>query len=170
MAPLASQACRRLWSGFRLATLNSYQRMFKLFLAFLVVEVSLLDILAFMEYLAQSGMSPDHITNHITATRSMCIVYGCNTLSFRDQRIPLFIRSLKLTRYFSPKLPMIMDDTLLIRIITASVQLQYIYWHYIYWRFSLSSGSHIYCHILFMHLVKQDSYVLVMLFFQTTGL
>ena len=53
--------------------------------------VSFIDILAFMEYLAQSGMSPDHITNHITAVRSMCIIYGVNTLPFRDQRIPLII-------------------------------------------------------------------------------
>ena len=79
-APLAAQACRRLWTGFRPATLNSYKRMFQLFLAFLiVVDLSLprattIDILAFMEYLTQSGMSPDHITNHITVARSMCIV------------------------------------------------------------------------------------------------
>ena len=33
----------------------------------------------------QSGMSQDHITNHITAVRSMCIVYGVNTLPFREQ-------------------------------------------------------------------------------------
>ena len=129
IAPLASQACRRLWSGFYPATLNSYRRMFQLFLAFLVVVdlllpgVSSLDILTFMEYLAQSGMSPDHITDHITVG-SMCIVYGVNTLPFRDQRIPLFIKSLKLNRSFVPRMSMLIDKTLLIQIVTASAKLQ----------------------------------------------
>ena len=131
MAPLASQACKRLWTGFRPATLNSYQKMFQLFLAFLVVvdlsvpEVTSMDILAFMEYLAQSGMSPDHITNHLTAVRSMCILYGVNTIPFRDQRIPLFIKFLKLNRPFAPKISMLIDETLLMQIITVSTYLQF---------------------------------------------
>ena len=45
-----------------------------------------MDVLAFMEYLAQSGMSPDNITNHITGIRSMSIVYGIDTTPFRDQK------------------------------------------------------------------------------------
>ena len=71
-------------------------------MAFLVVvdlslpRISTLDVLAFMEYQAQSGMSPDNITNHITGIRSMSIVYGIDTTPFRDQRIPLFIKSLKI--------------------------------------------------------------------------
>ena len=65
-----------------------------------------------MEYLAQSGMSPEHITNHITAVRSMYIIYGCNTLPFRDQRIPLFIKSLKLNRSFAPKISIVLDHKL----------------------------------------------------------
>ena len=130
-APLAAQACKRLWTGFRPATLASYGRMFQLFLAFLVVVdlslpgVTSMDILAFMEYLAQSGMSPDHITNHITAIRSMCIVYGINTIPFRDHRIPLFIKSLKLNRAFAPHVPLIIDETLLLQIIIASAYLQF---------------------------------------------
>ena len=131
MVPLAAQACKRLWTGFRPATLTSYRRMFQLFLAFLVVVdlllpgVTSMDILAYMEYLAQSGMSPDYITNHITAIRSMCIVLGVNTLSFRDHRIPLFIKSLKLNRSFAPKIPVIIDETLLLQIVTASTYLQF---------------------------------------------
>ena len=94
IAPLATQACRRLRFGFRPNTLASYERMFQLFLAFLVAvdlslpEVSALDVLAFIEYLAQSGMSSDNIKSHITAIRSMSIMYGLNTAPFRDQRIP----------------------------------------------------------------------------------
>ena len=67
-ALLATQACRRLHFGFCLTTLASYEKMFQLFLAFLVVVdlllpgISSLDVLAFMEYLVQSDMSPDNIT------------------------------------------------------------------------------------------------------------
>ena len=87
--------------------------------------VSTIDILAFMECLAQSGMSPDHITNHITASRSMCIVCGVDTLTFRDQRIPLFIKSLNLNRSFTPRMSLLIDETLLLQIVTASAQLQF---------------------------------------------
>ena len=109
----------------------SYERMFQLFLAFLVVVdlslpgVSSLDILAFMEYLAQSGMSRDNITNHLAAARAMFIIYGYNTAPFRDQRIPLFIRSLKINRPFTPKIQLLIDDTLLLKIVTVSAQLQF---------------------------------------------
>ena len=105
--------------------------MFQLFLAFLVVVdlslpgVTSMDILAFMEYLVQSGMSPDHITNHLTAARSMCIVYGVNTIPFRDQRIPLFTKSLKINRPFAPKLSLLIDETLLLKVVTASAGLQF---------------------------------------------
>ena len=108
-----------------------YERMFHLFLAFLVVAglslpgVSSLDILAFMEYLAQAGMSPDNVTNHLTAARSMFIIYGYNTAPFRDQRIPLFIKSLKINRPITPKLQLLIDDTLLLQIVTVSAHLQF---------------------------------------------
>ena len=78
-----------------------------------------------MEYLAQSGISPDNITNHLTAVRSMFIVYGYNTAPFRDQRIPLFIKSLKIQRPFTPKLQLLIDDTLLLQIVTLSAHLQF---------------------------------------------
>ena len=71
-----------------------------------------MDVLAFMEYLAQSGMSPDNITNHITGIRSMSIVYGIDTTPFRDQRIPLFIKSLKINRPLAPVVKILIDHTL----------------------------------------------------------
>ena len=80
--------------------------MFNTFLGFLVALdlslslISTTDILAFMEYLTQNGMSPDHIVNHLTAIRSLCIIYNCDTTPFRDQRLLLFIKSLKINRKF----------------------------------------------------------------------
>ena len=70
-------------------------------------------------------MSPDHITNHITAIRSMCIIYAIDTFPFRDQRIPLFIKSLKLNGSFVPKISLLIDETLLLQIITVSDHFQF---------------------------------------------
>ena len=84
--------------------------MFRLFLAFLVVldlslhQLSTMDILTFMQYLHELGMSPDNIVNHITAVRSLSIIYACDTTPFRDHRIPLFVKSLKINRSFQPKI------------------------------------------------------------------
>ena len=134
--------------------------MFNLFLAFLVLRVlslpwvSSLDVLVLMEYLSKSGMSLDHITSHITAVRSLCIVYGY-TLPFRDQRIPLFIKSLKLTRSFIPKIPIVMYETLLLQIVTLTAQLQcLLIYKALYLHFSLSSDCQMYCHSLLIVFIK----------------
>ena len=50
-----------------------------------------------MEYLLKAGMSASNIRNHLTAIRSMCIIYDCNAYPFRDSRIPLFIKPVKYT-------------------------------------------------------------------------
>ena len=105
--------------------------MFQLFIAFLVVVdlslpgISTMDVLAFMEYLAQSGMSPDNITNHITDIRSMSIVYGIDTTPFRDKKIPLFIKSLKINCPLAPVVKILIDQTLLFQIVTVSAHLQF---------------------------------------------
>ena len=98
-ASLANRAVDRLWQGFRPSPLIAYKQMFALFLVFLVVldlslpQVSTLDVLAFMEYLLKSDMSAANITNHLTAIRSMLIIYNCEASAFTDHRIPLFIKS-----------------------------------------------------------------------------
>ena len=79
----------------------------------------MLDVLAFMEYLLQSGMSASNITNHLTAIRSMCIIYNCVTTPFRDNRIPLFIKAVKLNRPLQPKLHFVIDEALLEAIVLA---------------------------------------------------
>ena len=102
MAQLASTAVQRLTSGFRPATMNQYTRMFKDFLFFLEeaqitpFQVTTVIILAFMESLHQKGLSQSNISNHIAGIRAMFIVYGLNTDPFKDERLPLFIKSLKI--------------------------------------------------------------------------
>ena len=105
--------------------------MFRLFLAFLVVldlslhQLSTMDILAFMQYLHESGMSPDNIVNHITAVRSLAIIYACDTTPFRDQRIPIFVKSLKINRTFQPKIKLLVQEDLLLKNVTVAQHLPY---------------------------------------------
>ena len=76
--------------------------MFKDFPGFLVVarlswlHVSTPVFLAFIEHLHISGMSASNIANYLTAIRSIMIIYSLETGCLRDQRIPLFIKALKI--------------------------------------------------------------------------
>ena len=83
-------------------------------------QISTMDILAFMQYLHESGMSPDNIVNHLSAVRSLSIIYACDTSAFRDHRIPIFIKSLKINRLFQPKIKLLVDEDLLLRIVTVA--------------------------------------------------
>ena len=62
-----------------------------------------MDILAFMQYLSESGMSPNKIVNQPTAVRPLAIIYACDTLPFQDHGIPLFIKALKINRVYNPR-------------------------------------------------------------------
>ena len=78
-----------------------------------LLQVSTLDILAFMEYLLQAGMTAANITNHLTAIRSCCITYNIDNTPFRDNRIPLLIISIKINRSFQPSSKTIIDEDML---------------------------------------------------------
>ena len=175
--PLASRAFDRLWLGFRPATLASYQHMFRLFMAFLVVldlslhQISRMDILAFMKYLSESGMSPDNIVNHWTAVRSLAIIYAIDTSPFHDNRIPLFVKSLKINRRFQPKTTFGVDEHLLLSMITVSQHLS---------NPLVFTALYLFCFFSFLRLsnmlphavnasILPDNFVLVF-FFQILGL
>ena len=121
-ASLASRALDRLWQDFRPATLLAYKRLFGLILAFLVAldlslpQITTLDVLAFMEYLLQSGISAANITNHITAVKSLLMIYNGDASVFRDHRIPLFI---KINRPLNPVFKTLIDEELLLAMILA---------------------------------------------------
>ena len=118
-------ASQQLSTAFRPTTFRAYTRMFRDFLAFLsFVSLSLPQfathhILAFMEYLHQSGLSSSNVTNYVTAIRSMYIIHACDTLVFRDQRLPLFIKSLKINWNLQPVLPVLLDQEMLLSIVNT---------------------------------------------------
>ena len=96
------EASQRLWFLFRPTTLSAHNRMSKVFRGFLVVaglswlQASTPVILAFMEYLQMSGMSACNIANYLTAIRFIMIIHRLETACLQDQRIPLFIKALKI--------------------------------------------------------------------------
>ena len=116
-AHLQTSASQRLSTAFRPTTFRACTRMFRDFLAFLffmsLSQVATHHILAFMEYLHQSGLSPSNITNYVTAIRSMYIIHACDTSVFRNQRLPLSIKSLKINWNLQPVLPVLLDQEML---------------------------------------------------------
>ena len=122
-ASLASAASHCLFSGYRLATLAAYTRYFKDVGGFLVVaepslpQATTLDVLAYMEHLLQNGMSVSNITNHIAGIRAMFVVYGLNPTILTNNRIPLFLKSVRINRPFQPHIVLTLDVPLLEKIL-----------------------------------------------------
>ena len=56
-----------------------------------------------MEYLHQKGQSHANISNQLTSIRSSFIIYGLDTEAFRDERIPLFVKALRINAPLSLK-------------------------------------------------------------------
>ena len=124
---LSTSACARLHTAFRPATHTAYTRMFSDFSAFLVVaglcltQVSTLQVLAFMEFLYLNHFSPSNIANHLAGIKAMFMVYNLDHTAFLDNRIQLYLKSLKINRPFQPHIPQIVDEYLLARIVSVMV-------------------------------------------------
>ena len=124
-ANLASLALQRLKQGFRPAPITAYSRMFRDFLAFLqaaaldISQVNTIILLAFMEFLVANHLSQSNISNHLAAIRAMFIVHGLSTLPFQDERISLFIKSLKINAHLQPRVSKLISIEVLNQIIDA---------------------------------------------------
>ena len=118
-AQLATSASDRLQLGFRPSTLRQYTHMWRDFLAFQVAaglphsQVNSKFLLSFMEYLYQSNLSSSHIANYMAALRSFYIINALDTTPFRDERIPLFLKSIKIQAPFSPTIKPAIDVKML---------------------------------------------------------
>ena len=107
-AQLATLASTRLLQGFRPSTLRQYKHMWMDFIAFQVAaglppcQVNTDILLSFMEFLHLNSISSSHIANYMAALRAFHIVRALGTESFKDERIPLFLKSLKIQAPFCP--------------------------------------------------------------------
>ena len=135
--------------------------MFALFPSFLVAvrlslpQVATLDILTFMEYLLQTGMTAANITNHLIAIKS-CIIYNIDTPPFRDNRLPLFINSIKINRSLQPSFKLIIDENILDSICKVCCHLPFPVALYLLAYFSFLRLSSI---IHWLHLIELGIYV-----------
>ena len=120
---LASRATTRLHQAFRPATMASYSRKFRLFVAFCsFINVHLhnltpLILLAFLEFLVVNQTSPSNIANYMSAVKTTLAMHGVSTIAFHDQRIMLFQKSLRMTRQFAVKIKKIIDIDMLKHIV-----------------------------------------------------
>ena len=107
-AQLATLASTRLLQGFRPSTLRQYKRMWMDFIAFQVAaglpscQVNTQISLSFMEFLHLNSISASHIANYMAALRAFHIVHALTTDPFKDKRISLFLKSLKIQAPFCP--------------------------------------------------------------------
>ena len=105
--------------------------MFAQFLAFLelqkihILQVNTIVLLSFMEFCYQSGLSQANISNHLSAVRAMFIVHGLNTDCFKDHRLPLYIKSLKINAVFNPTMSKIVSTDMLQSIVALCDQKQF---------------------------------------------
>ena len=58
-------------------------------------QVNSSTMLSYMEYMVQIGYSHMNVANNVAAIKSMSLVYGQDVSKFLDNRISLFIKSIK---------------------------------------------------------------------------
>ena len=122
-AQLVTLASTRLLDGFRPATKRQYARMWLDFQAFRVdtgllqQQVDVFTLLSFMEYLFQNSQSHTNIANYMAALRAYHIFHGLNTIPFKDERLALYLKSLRIQAPLAPSRRSGLDVQLLTRII-----------------------------------------------------
>ena len=105
--------------------------MFKDFLLFLIpAELSLsqldtLQLLFFMEFLCQNGLSPSNIANYLAAIRANFIICGLPIHFMQDDRIHLFLIAIKINRPLALENQSVFSDSMLQNIIEACSHLQH---------------------------------------------
>ena len=104
--------------------------MFREFLGFLVAgllinQVNTITLLIFMEFLFQQEFSSSNIVNYMAGIRSQFILHGLDTAPFRDERIPLFQKSLITSRPLCPKVSYIITTDILADILLVLTSLEF---------------------------------------------
>ena len=127
LSRFATSALHRLEKGLWPGTWAQYHRMFRQFIAFLETEtiqlwqVNIITLLLFLEFCYNSDMSQSNISNYMSAIRAMFILHGLNTEPFKDERLPLYIKSLKINAAFQPKTIKLVFIKMLEQIVTIVV-------------------------------------------------
>ena len=119
LQPSHTRASGRVQQAFRPATVASYRRKVRIFLAYCCfIQIQLCQLtpvvlLSFLEFLTENGISHSAIANYISAVKASLSMYGISTLPFYDERIKYFQKSLALHKPFTATIKKIIDILLL---------------------------------------------------------
>ena len=80
-------------------------------------QVDVFILLSFMEYLFHNSQSHGNIANYLAAIRAYHILHGLNTTPFKDERLSLYLKSLRLQAPLAPSRRSIVDIQFLTKII-----------------------------------------------------
>ena len=104
MGHLAGEAQARVSRAFRPKTTKCYNMLFRIFVGFCVCSkmslqsVSLVTILAYLEFLVKNNVSVNMVANHVSAIKAKFIMYDLQYVILDHPKVRYFIRSLKINR------------------------------------------------------------------------
>lgn len=127
---LAKRAMDTLQQSLQPRTQMAYQQQFRLYLAFnwFVGNSNLQDVyalLAFMQYLLDSGISGNTISNYISAIKCSMAMFAIDTKIFDDLRVSKMLKAIKTVTRIPPTLKSIISPDILTDIVQACSILQY---------------------------------------------
>ena len=102
-----SRAASRIAQAFRPETRRCYELLFRNFMGFCrvtrlnVQHVDLQNLIAYLEYLVENGVSYNMVSNNISALKANFIMYDLPFQLLEHPRIRFFIKSLKINRPLS---------------------------------------------------------------------
>ena len=100
------------------------------FLAFLVVtgltpcQVNVDIILAFLQYLVDNSLSVANICNYLAGLRTMFIIHSLPTQPFKDEKIQMFVRCVRINRPLVVKSKSIFTEQMLLDIVSVTETLE----------------------------------------------
>ena len=122
---LSLMATQRLQGALSTATLQAYDSMFRIFLAFLCFhgifqsQVTVEIILAYLEFLFCSDKSVSVMRNHVSAIKWRLQNLGIDTSPWDDSRIAMYLKSVQRAGPLSFRLKPIITPAILRSLITA---------------------------------------------------
>ena len=116
---LTQLATSRLSHAFSDSTKKAYNTLFRTFLAFVVYmtwnkhQVTILNLLCFLECLQYNGVKYTQMANYLSAVRSKFIILGLDVACFNDARLKYYQKAVQLQSPLNVKLNKIIDISLL---------------------------------------------------------
>ena len=101
---LKSKATSRLHIAYRPKTRRCYQLLFRNFIGFCICsninpsKITLQEVLAYLEYLLENGVSCNMLSNNISALKANFIMYSLHYELMDQPQVRLFIKAIKINR------------------------------------------------------------------------